>query len=129
MREKRRYIRIDLCTQVEYEVLPMQSSFKTETKNISVGGLCFLVDREIQPGTILHLKFLLPDKEKIYVESLGEVIWQKKQNGGYLTGIEFKNINPQLELKLNMSIINFLKGIDGYFESSQESGFPSQENK
>ena len=117
MEERRRYVRIDLCTQVEYEILPMQSPFKAESKNISAGGLCLLADREISPGTILRLKFYLPDKEKTYVESLGRVVWQKKENGGYLTGIEFKNISPHLELKLSMFVLNFLKEIENYSES------------
>lgn len=129
MKERRRYVRIDLCTQVEYEILPMQSPLKAESKNISAGGLCLLADREMPPGTILHLKFYLPDKEKTYVESLGRVVWQKKENEGYLTGIEFKNISPHLELRLNMFVLNFLKEMEGYFESSQESSPSSQENK
>ncbi len=118
MEERRRYVRIDLCTQVEYEILPMQSPFKAESKNISAGGLCLLADREISPGTILRLKFYLPDKEKTYVESLGRVVWQKKENGGYLTGIEFKNISPHLELRLNMFVLNFLKEMEDYFKPS-----------
>ena len=117
MKERRRYVRIDLCTQVEYEILPMQSPLKAETKNISAGGLCLLVDEEIQPGAVLHLKFYLPDKEKTCVESLGRVVWQKKDDRGYLTGIEFKNISPHLELKLSMFVLNFLKEIENYSES------------
>ena len=126
MKERRRYVRIDLCTQIEYEILPMHSPLKAESKNISAGGLCLLTDREIPPGTILRLKFYLPDREKTYVESLGRVVWQKKENEGYLTGIEFKNINPQLELKLNMFVLNFLKEMRNYFESFHESSLSLQ---
>jgi len=129
MKERRRYVRIDLCTQVEYEILPMQLPLKAETKDISAGGLCLLVDREMQPGTILHLKFYLPDKEKTYVESLGRVVWQRKKNGGYLTGIEFKNISPYLELKLNMFVLSFLKEMEDYLEFSQKNTPSSQRNK
>ncbi|RKY40078.1 MAG: hypothetical protein DRP76_02700, partial [Candidatus Omnitrophota bacterium] len=32
-----------------------------ETKNISAGGLCLLANEEMPTGTILHLKFYLPD--------------------------------------------------------------------
>ncbi len=112
MRERRRYVRIDLCAQVEYEVLPMQMPpSQGETKNISAGGLCLLANEEMPTGTILHLKFYLPDKDKTYVESLGRVVWQEKVDEGYFTGIEFKNISSHLELKLSMFVLNFLKEI------------------
>ena len=122
MEERRKYVRVDLCTQVKFEILPMHSPLKAESKNISAGGLCLLVDREIPPGTILHLKFYLPDEEKTYVESLGRVVWQKKESEGYLTGIEFKNINPHLELKVNMFVLNFLKEMENYLKSSSQEG-------
>jgi len=122
MRERRRYVRVDLCTQVEYEILPMQMSpSQGETKNISAGGLCLLADKKMSPDTILHLKFYLPDKDKTYVETLGRVVWQKKVEEGYLTGIEFKNINPHLELKLSMFVLNFLKEIKEYSEPTETS--------
>lgn len=120
MRERRKYVRIDLCTQVEYEILPMQISHpRGETRNISAGGLCLLVDKKMSPDTILHLKFHLPDKDKTYVESLGRVVWQKKVDEGYLTGIEFKNISPHLELKLSIFVLNFLKEIKEYPEPTK----------
>jgi c-di-GMP-binding flagellar brake protein YcgR len=115
MEERRKYIRIDLCTEVEYEILPMQApQLKGETKNISAGGICLLTDREITPHTVLRLNFFIPDKERTRIECLGRVIWQKKVDYGYLTGIEFKNLGPHLELKLNIFVLSFLKEIENY---------------
>jgi c-di-GMP-binding flagellar brake protein YcgR len=118
MEERRKYLRLDLCTEVEYEILPMHISFLGETKNISAGGMCFLADREFKLDSALRLRFFLPDRERTFIESLARVVWQKKTDRGFLTGIEFRNLSPHLELRLNIFVLNFLKEVESYQEPS-----------
>jgi len=59
------------------------------TQNISEGGLCLIVNRELSPGAVLELKFELPDKNSNPIETRVKVVWQEKIETGYLTGVKF----------------------------------------
>ena len=57
-------------------------------RNISSGGLCLLVNCELRPGTILELKYRLPHEESRQIVNTVEVVWQKKTEKGFLTGVK-----------------------------------------
>ncbi len=115
MQDHRKFLRVDICTEVEYQILPLNSVFKSRTKNISRNGLCFLTKDELKVGTLLLLKFYLPDKEKTQIECVGRVIWQKKaDNTGYFTGVEFRDLDVEKELKILLFILQYLKEIEEY---------------
>ena len=57
------------------------------TRNISHKGLCLLLDDELRPGTILELKYRLPHEESRQIVNTVEVVWQKKTEKGFLTGV------------------------------------------
>jgi hypothetical protein len=59
------------------------------TQNISEGGLCLLVNKELSPGVVLELKFELPGKKSNPIETRVKVVWQQKIEKGYLTGVKF----------------------------------------
>ncbi|MDH5202878.1 MAG: PilZ domain-containing protein, partial [Nitrospirota bacterium] len=59
------------------------------TRDISQGGLCLLLNNELPPGTILELKYRLPHEEARQIVTSVEVIWQKKIDKGFLTGVKF----------------------------------------
>lgn len=118
MEEKRKYIRIDLCIEVAYEILPMhQGIFSAKSKNISEGGMCFLTYSIIPSGSILRLKFCIPDEARTIIECLARVIWQKEIDKGFLTGIEFRDKDINLQMKLGVFVLKFLKKI----ETNQDS--------
>ena len=86
---KRDYPRTEMFINVIYKVL---SPFKDEglTRNISHGGLCLLLNNELPPGTILELKYRLPHEEDRQIVTSVEVVWQKKTDKGYLTGVKYE---------------------------------------
>jgi c-di-GMP-binding flagellar brake protein YcgR len=74
---------------VHYRVIkPLGERGKTQ--NISEGGICLMLQRELSPGTKLELKFELPSEKSKLVEALAEVVWQKKTDRGFLTGVSFQ---------------------------------------
>lgn len=47
--------------------------------------MCLLLDNEVYPGMILKVKFELPGKKYMPINTYAEVIWQDN----YLTGVKF----------------------------------------
>ena len=86
-KEKRTHTRKTLVTKVTYTVL-MHSKGETLTQNISEGGLCLILNRELSPGATLELKIDMPDKDAKPIEIFAEVVWQKKTEMGFLTGLK-----------------------------------------
>ncbi len=85
---KREHAREDMIIDVIYTVLsPLKDVGLTQ--NISYGGLCLLLNDQFRPGTILELKYRLPHEEERQIVTTVEVIWQKKTEKGFLTGVKF----------------------------------------
>jgi hypothetical protein len=47
------------------------------------------LDNELPPGTVLELKYRMPHEEHRLIETTVEVIWQKKTDKGYITGVKY----------------------------------------
>ncbi len=84
---KRRDTREEIIIDVIYKVLSPLKDLGL-TRNISYGGLCLLLNDELRPGTILELKYRLPHEESRQIVTSVEVVWQKKTDRGFLTGVK-----------------------------------------
>ena len=84
---KRKQHREEIIIDVFYKVLSPLKDVGL-TRNISYGGLCLLLDNELRPGTILELKYRLPHEEARQIVTSVEVVWQKKTEKGFLTGVK-----------------------------------------
>ncbi len=84
---KRKHSREEMIIDVAYKVLSPLKAVGL-TRNISYGGLCLLLDNELPPGTILELKYRLPHEESRQIVTSVEVVWQKKTEKGFLTGVK-----------------------------------------
>ena len=87
-KEKRKHHREEIITDVIYKVLSPLKGVGS-TLDISQGGLCLLLNNELPPGTILELKYRLPHEESRQIVSIVEVVWQKKTDKGFLTGVKY----------------------------------------
>jgi c-di-GMP-binding flagellar brake protein YcgR len=87
-KEKRRQARKTLVAKVTYRVL-MNSKGETLTQNISEGGLCLILNRELALGSTLEVNIDMPGQDPKSLEILAEVVWQKKTEMGFVTGIKF----------------------------------------
>ncbi len=115
MKERRRYVRIDLCIEVEYKVLSEERApGGTKSKNISEGGMCFLARDKIKKGALLALKFHLPDRKRSVIDCKGRVIWQSKEGEGYLTGIEFIDLDTNSRLLIKTFVSRFMSELLDY---------------
>jgi hypothetical protein len=85
---KRSHTREEIIIEVIYKVLSPLKDVGL-TRNISHGGLCLLLGNEFRPGTILELKYRLPHEESRQIVNTVEVVWQKKTEKGFLTGVKF----------------------------------------
>ena len=86
-KEKRAHPRNTYVTEVTYKVkMPLED--RGLTQDISEGGLCLMINKELPSGAILEIKLGLPGKTKP-VETVAEVVWQKKTEKGFLTGLRF----------------------------------------
>ena len=84
---ERKHPRDDIIIDVIYKVLsPLKDVGLTQ--DISQGGLCLLLNSELRPGTILEIKYRLPHQESRQIVNTVEVVWQKKTEKGFLTGVK-----------------------------------------
>lgn len=88
-KQNRKHPRKEITTSVDYKVLTPSGDMGM-TQNVSEGGLCLLLNNELSPGTVLEVKFEIPGDVPRLVESFVKVVWQKKMDTGFLTGVKFK---------------------------------------
>lgn len=86
--ERRRHERTDLVTQVRYTIV-MSASETGFIQNISEGGLCILVDKQLDKGMMLRLDFDLPGEKQEHIEALARIVWQRPKEDKFLIGLEF----------------------------------------
>lgn len=76
--EKRKYIRLDLSTKVNFQIEQKEQvsldKISAMSKNLSMKGVCFVYNKKIDPGTVLRLEIFLPDQSQP-VHVAGQVRW------------------------------------------------------
>ena len=107
MEERRKYTRIPEETQISYKVIP--AGIKTSeftTKDISQGGIRFLVHQFIPQGRRLKIRLNLY-KTSVAIEALVRLVWIRKMphSEPYEIGVEFVDLPP----KGAERIVNFIK--------------------
>ena len=83
--ERRRHQRKPLETKIKYTIL-MPYCAVGATKDISEGGLCLMLDRELNKGFILRIEM---ETSEGRVNQLVKVMWQQKAEDKFLTGVKF----------------------------------------
>jgi c-di-GMP-binding flagellar brake protein YcgR len=103
MDERRQYARLDTRAEVVYSIVPgTHKAKRTVTKNVSGGGICLLVDEELQPGTYLKITMKLPGSDQ-QVTFTGEVMWSEsyevigrtQRRRAVEAGVRFVEITPE----------------------------------
>ena len=101
MQERRQYVRLDEKLSVNYAVLPRTGQSDSGTKDIGGGGIRFLADKSLTPGTRLRVNITIPGEGSI--PFTGEVIWSEHyrasatapQEESFETGVRFIKISPE----------------------------------
>ena len=113
MVERRAYQRLLFSVEIDYQVLPQspdQGISKTNSKDISAGGIRLVILEKIKPGRLLDLKFLLPGSA-LPICATGKVAWIEAFSIGsidssdaYDAGIEFIDIDPGDKEKIHLFV-------------------------
>lgn len=94
--EKRAYLRVNSDFHVWYQTVYESSDFsfgKELSHDLSIGGIQLEMEDIDTPGTVLILKFDLPEYNK-KIEVKGKVMWAKRLNSDkFLVGIQFVDLS------------------------------------
>ncbi|MFH0940895.1 MAG: PilZ domain-containing protein [Candidatus Omnitrophota bacterium] len=122
MTEKRKFMRLDINVAIRWNKVAGSSQDAADsrdmTKNISAGGICFIVDEKIEPGDRISLNIELPTSKIIRAE--GRVAWTKEfsivgreNEKKYDAGIEFTDISEEDREEVKQFVFRFLNPKQG----------------
>jgi c-di-GMP-binding flagellar brake protein YcgR len=100
MDERRRAKRIKLNINIEYDISEYQKWVEAQSRNLSENGICIITGKELAVGSVVQLKFTLPDTD-VPLQVTGKVIWNEfsLDEDYYIQGLEFTGLSPDnLEL-------------------------------
>lgn len=86
--ERRQSLRKEIYANMTYREL-MPSGEEGIIQDMSDGGLCLILNKKFPPGTVLEVKYVLPEEENRIVEKFVRVVWVRKTENKYLTGAKF----------------------------------------
>ncbi|MDD3088410.1 MAG: PilZ domain-containing protein [Candidatus Omnitrophica bacterium] len=95
--EKRRFIRHLLVSPLEFKEADEQPE-KTETVNVSEGGLMFLSKRNVLEGKLIDIQ--MPLYDKVFHIKAKVVHSQADETGLYRVGVSFANFADAFKVKL-----------------------------
>ena len=90
-KEKRQHIRFPVAAALRYQIRGVQEFGSALTKNISRGGVSFIVDRFIKPDTHILLNFNILSRN---ISSVATVRWAENlpHSDRYQLGLEFEGL-------------------------------------
>ena len=114
--ERRKYIRFEAQTEIHFHISERSEEESTRkrisgiTKNLSIQGVCFVSDKELEAGAVITLEVNLPTQEEPLLLE-GEVRWsQVSENQGeegmYETGVKLFTVDKADEVKF-ISYVNY----------------------
>lgn len=111
--DKRKFARVSFECIVTVNKRGTPLVFHTRTENISLGGICVILEKELFKYTPVDLELFLPDDFPT-VKGKGTVIWSikrakylKKKPSEYDTGIEFVDLSDEDKARIE-HIVNEL---------------------
>ncbi len=113
--DTRRSVRVSFECNVIVKKGGTSLIFKTETEDISVGGICVILEKALLRQTPVELELFLPD-DFPPAECKGKIAWVtkrseylKKKPCQFNTGIEVTEISEQDKARLKHEIEELLK--------------------
>lgn len=116
--ERREFPRLPINMTVDYNTYLSEDAqtTKTESKNISAGGIRIIALGELEVGKKMQLKFSIPDAN-ITISAVGKVVWTEefivgsaKTGKAYEVGIEFISITDEDRKKIEEYVKKRLLG-------------------
>jgi c-di-GMP-binding flagellar brake protein YcgR len=92
MDERRRNVRINTATIVQYKDGFFTGNVDTVSRDVSLGGICFFTEKKLSKGRIIKLRLFLDGKKPAKVLK-GKVAWSREFSDhiskGYISGITY----------------------------------------
>ncbi len=85
--DKRKHERLDITESINVKDLKV-----IKGKNVSLGGICVILENKIAADEVIEVEFHLPGNSNKFI-ARAKVIWREKSGKGYNTGLEFTNIS------------------------------------
>lgn len=82
----RLYIRHPTDVPIDFQLGGRASAYRKMLTNYSEGGLCFLADNSIEPGTEIHIAIPITPPR---FHATGVVVWCRQEENGFLVGVKF----------------------------------------
>lgn len=96
--DRRRYIRHLLVSPLEFQISEEVAPEKTETVDVSEGGLMFLSKSDVPMGTVIKLQ--MPLYDKVFSIKAKVAHTEKDESGLYKIGVSFVNYADAFKVKL-----------------------------
>lgn len=113
MEENRKFVRIEWPVIIKYKTIEEpHAQDQIVSKDISEGGMRFIVYERLMKGTKLDIQFEVPF-DSMPISAKGEISWIKKvgeeNSKTFEVGVVFKEIGPVDRKRLKMYIENEIK--------------------
>jgi hypothetical protein len=82
----REFLRHTADVPIEVRTLPGSDPVYLEAVNVSVGGLSFVSDEELEPGSVIELRI---DEVNPPFEARAQVMWTMPEDGRFCVGVKF----------------------------------------
>ena len=108
--ERRRFVRVPFIFPVKYKFPEedLKKEYHGLSDNISEGGIKIICMQKIEEGIDIDISFSLPTSEGvIQIECRGTVAWFRERDGRNYCGVQFTDLNPELQMTLK----NFIEKI------------------
>ena len=100
---RRKFPRVEVEIRLVEITTEDEGIFSGVTKNLSVGGICVLIERELESGVLTILRIILPD-DKPPIECNAQVSWSelylRVPKKLYACGMKFLDLEEEDEQRL-----------------------------
>jgi len=112
--DQREFVRVPNCSEVVYTALSSGKKKKTEVKDISQSGICFIVDEKLEVGSLIDVSLSLEHLDFCFVAK-GVVRWVNEiiKNHRYEAGVKFLDL-PETDVRRLINYMNSAKKFDDY---------------
>jgi len=112
--DQREFVRAPDCSEVVYTAMDSSKKKKSEVKDISQSGICFIVDEKLEVGTVIEVSLSLEHLDFCFVAK-GVVRWVNEivKNRRYEAGVKFIDL-PETDVRRLINYMNSARKFDNF---------------
>ena len=107
-KERRKFFRHPIRVPIKLRIAEAKENLRSESRDLSLGGLNFAWSKKIAKGTILNIT--IPVKEKFF-ELRGKVVYSKedRHSAQFRTGVSFIDFPNAFKARLAEEVLQILE--------------------